>query len=94
MSTLVHLNAICSKCGDKCQTYSYYSSWNTFSRPDLSMVNICSKCGAEINEDDSEEDFKNRQLTELEKDIKCLEKGVQELERIAGLQKDKEQLCH
>ena len=62
---------------------------------DLSMVkNICSKCGAEINEDDSEEDFKNRQLTELEKDIKCLEKGVQELERIAGLQKDKEQLCH
>lgn len=31
------------------------------------------------------EDFKNRQLTELEKDIKCLEKGVQELERIAGL---------
>ncbi len=64
MSTLVHLNA------------------------------ICSKCGAEINEDDSEEDFKNRQLTELEKDIKCLEKGVQELERIAGLQKDKEQLCH
>ena len=91
MSTLVHLNAICSKCGDKCQTYSYYSSWNTFSRPDLSMVkNICSKCGAEINEEDSEEDFENRQLTELEKNIKCLENGVQELERIAGLQKNKE----
>lgn len=38
MSTLVHLNAVCPKCGDKCQTYSYYSSWNTFSGLDLSMV--------------------------------------------------------
>lgn len=95
MSTLVRLHAVCPKCGDKCQTYSYYSSWNTFSGLDLSRVkNICSKCGAKINEEDSEEDFKNCQLTELERDIKCLEKGVQELERIAGLQKDKEQLCH
>lgn len=91
MSTLVHLNAVCPKCGDKCQTYSYYSSWNTFSGLDLSMVkNICSKCGAEINEKDSEEDFENRQLIELEKNIKCLENGVQELERIAVLQKNKE----
>lgn len=91
MSTLVHLNAVCPKCGDKCQTYSYYSSWNTFSGFDLSMVkNICSKCGAEINEEDSEEDFENRQLIELEKNIKCLENGVQELERIAVLQKNKE----
>lgn len=91
MSTLVHLNAVCPKCGDKCQIYSYYSSWNTYSGLDLSMVkNICSKCGAEINEEDSEEDFENRQLTELEKNIKCLENGVQELERIAGLQKNKE----
>ena len=91
MSTLVHLNAVCPKCGDKCQTYSYYSSWNTFSGLDLTMVkNICSKCGAEINEEDSEEDFENRQLIELEKNIKCLENGVQELERIAVLQKNKE----
>lgn len=91
MSTLVHLNAVCPKCGDKCQTYSYYSSWNTFSGLNLSMVkNICSKCGAEINEEDSEEDFENRQLTELGKNIKYLENGVQELERIAGLQKNKE----
>ena len=91
MSTLVHLNAVCPKCGDKCQTYSYYSSWNTFSGLDLSMVkNICSKCGAEINEEDSEEDFENRQLIELEKNIKCLENGVQELERIAVLKNNKE----
>lgn len=60
MSTLVHLNA------------------------------VCPKCGAEINEEDSEEDFENRQLIELEKNIKCLENGVQELERIAVLQKNKE----
>ena len=91
MSTLVHINAVCPKCRDKSQTYTYYSSWNTFSGLDLSMVkNICSKCGAEINEEDSEEDFENRQLIELEKNIKCLENGVQELERIAVLQKNKE----
>ena len=50
MSTLVRIHAVCPKYGDKCQTYSYYSSWNTFSGLDLSRVkNICSKCGAEIN---------------------------------------------
>lgn len=88
MPTLVRLYATCSKCGDKHQTYSYYSSWNTLFGLYPPMVkNICSKCGAEINEEDSEKDFKDRQLTELEENIERLEKGVRELEEMADLQK-------
>ena len=56
MSILVHLNAVCPKCGDTNQIYSCYATWNSvFGDHAPQIKNFCTKCGAEIFYKDSGE---------------------------------------
>lgn len=56
MSMVSERYATCPKCGDKEQRYIFYASWfSAFGNRPPQIKNACTKCGAELSEEDAGE---------------------------------------